>query len=102
VRYLVFECFEIHKLDEIETSILSGDYILLNYAATQWLDQVKQCAEGLDDSDEISDFCQEVDDFVAKRQNLDYEGPCVANRPRFGCLELPRGACCCLKGPTSA
>jgi hypothetical protein len=26
----------------------------------------------------------------------------VANRPRFGCLELPRGACCCLKGPTSA
>jgi hypothetical protein len=75
VRYLAFECFETHKPDEIETSIFSGDYILLNYEATQWLDQVKQCAEGLDDSDEISDFCQEVDDLVAKRQNLDYEGP---------------------------
>lgn len=74
VRYLSFECFEIHEPDEIETSIFSGDYVLLNYAATQWLDQVKKCAEVLDNSDEINDLCQEVEDLVAKRQNLDYEG----------------------------
>jgi hypothetical protein len=26
----------------------------------------------------------------------------VANRPRFGCLKLPRGAYCCLEGPAVA
>lgn len=75
VRYLAFDCFEIHEPEEIEASIFSGDYVLLNYAATQWLDQLKNCAEVLDNSDETDDLCQEVEDLVEKRLNLDYEGP---------------------------
>ena len=80
MRYLTFECFEIHEPDEIETSIFAGDYILLNYAATQWLDQVKKCAEVLDNSDEINDLCQEVEGLVEKRQNLDYERPLTCRK----------------------
>lgn len=80
MRYLSFECFEVHEPDEIETSIFSGDYVLLNYAATQWLDQVKNCAEVLDNSKEINDLCQEVEDLVTKRQNLDYEGTLTSRK----------------------
>jgi hypothetical protein len=80
VRYLSFECFEIHEPDEIETSIFSGDYVLLNYAATQWLDQVKKCAEVLDNSDEINDLCQEIEGLVAERQNVDYEGSLTSRK----------------------
>jgi hypothetical protein len=80
VRYLSFECFEVHELGEIETSIFSGDYVLLNYAATQWLDQVKECIEVLDNLDETNDLCQEVEDLVAKRQNLDYEGSLTSQK----------------------
>lgn len=82
VRYLAFECFEVHKPDEIESSIFSGEYILLNYAATQWLDQVRQCAEGLYGSNEVNNLCEEVEDLVSKRQNLDYTGPwtCLKRR----------------------
>jgi len=73
VRYLAFECVERHNPDDVEASIFSGDYILLNYAATQWLNQVKQCSEGLDSSEKIRDLCREVEDLTAKRENLDYE-----------------------------
>ena len=51
---------------------MSGDYDLLNYAATQWLNQIKQCTEGLHNPEKIKDLCREIEDMVERRKNPDY------------------------------
>jgi len=45
LSYLSFECFG--STEDIESSILSGDYVLFTYAADEWLEHIRQCARHL-------------------------------------------------------
>jgi hypothetical protein len=50
LSYLSFECFDnvfLEVPEDVERRILSGDYVLLTYAATEWLEHVRNCAHHL-------------------------------------------------------
>jgi len=46
LSYLTLECFDDYLSDEdIIKNILSGDYVLLRYAANEWLEHVRRCGQ---------------------------------------------------------
>jgi hypothetical protein len=48
LSYLSFECFnDVLSTEDIRSSILSGDYVLLTYAANEWLEHIQQCGQHL-------------------------------------------------------
>ena len=48
LSYLSFECFnDVLSTEDIGSNILSGDYVLLTYAADEWLEHIRQCARHL-------------------------------------------------------
>lgn len=48
LSYLSFECFnDVLPTEDIESNILSGDYVLFTYAADEWLEHIRQCARHL-------------------------------------------------------
>ena len=46
LSYLSFGCFndDVLSTEDIESNLLSGDYVLLTYAANEWLEHIRQCA----------------------------------------------------------
>jgi hypothetical protein len=75
MKYLAFECFDIELSDELESSIVSGDCILQNYAASQWLKHVEVCAREIPRSGNFDDFSQKVKELIQVRENLAYKAP---------------------------
>lgn len=73
-RYLAFQCFEALDPSEIQASIVAGDFILFNYAATQWIDQFLQCTQIVEYLEKIKDVCDAVEDLVQKWENVNYDG----------------------------
>jgi hypothetical protein len=69
MRYLLFDCFRHEDDEDIERSILRGDYDLFNYAATQWTQQLRLCVQHFADKAVIRDLCEEISDFVRMKEN---------------------------------
>lgn len=86
MRYLRFECFEFQDPSGIQASILSGDYILFSYAATQWIHQFLHCAQRTNDLEELKDLCNDVEHLINKWDNTNYNG--ASRCPRGNIMEF--------------
>jgi hypothetical protein len=72
---LSFDCFGEETLSgDFDNHILSGDYILLTYAATEWLEHVRQCAPHLSRLESLENLRGIISDFAAMRKNYLFEG----------------------------
>ena len=69
ITYLSFDCFEYEDDAAIEESILSGDYVLFHYAATQWINQCNHCAQQPAERRETENLCQEIQGLIDTKQN---------------------------------
>ena len=69
---------------QVETRILSGDYVFLYYATTRWLDQVRICAELIGDegvmSEELNNLCKEIETLFLRQENEAYTGKVTNSR----------------------
>jgi len=66
---LSLECFDDVLSDEdIASNILSGDYVLLRYAANEWLEHIRRCAQDLR-PELLQDFHDIISNFVEVREN---------------------------------
>jgi hypothetical protein len=66
---LSLECFDDVLSDEdIVSNILSGDYVLLRYAANEWLEHIRRCAQYLR-PELLQDLRDIISNFVEVREN---------------------------------
>ena len=73
LSYLSFDCFDdALSTEDIARNILSGDYVLLTYAATEWLDHIQQCARHLE-SDLLGGLRDIVLKFSENRENYFFQ-----------------------------
>jgi hypothetical protein len=74
LRYLSSDCFNPGLTEEsVKTNILSGAYVLQNYAIGQWLEHVKRCGEETSESPYFQIICDLIDEFIRKRTNSKVE-----------------------------
>ena len=74
LSYLSFECFnEILSNEDIGSNILSGDYVLLTYAANEWLKHVRQCGRHLG-PEPLRSLSEIISTFWKVRENYFYQG----------------------------
>lgn len=79
LSYLSLNCFDGVLSDEdIASNILSGDYVLLKYAANEWLEHIRRCAQHLR-SELLQNLRDIVSVFTETRENYFYEAD-IENR----------------------
>jgi hypothetical protein len=74
LQYLSSDCFNPGLNEEsVKTNILSGAYVLQNYAIGQWLEHVKRCGEETSELPYFQIICELIDEFIHKRTNTKVE-----------------------------
>jgi hypothetical protein len=69
LSFLSLECFDDVLSDEnIASNILSGDYVLLRYAANEWLEHIRRCAQYLR-PELLQDLRDVISNFLEIREN---------------------------------
>jgi hypothetical protein len=70
---LSFECFNDDlSTEDIGSNILSGDYVLLTYAANEWLEHIQQCAHSLG-PESLESLRDIVSTFAEVRENYFFQ-----------------------------
>jgi hypothetical protein len=74
MTYLGFECFDKDfQNSAMDAAILRGDYILHTYAASQWLEHVKQGSQDMSGLPSFGDLCHAFLAFVMVRENVGFD-----------------------------
>lgn len=73
LSYLSFDCFgEEAFSNDLRDNILSGDYVLLVYAATEWLEHIRSCAQHLQ-AESVQSLACIISTFFEFRANCLFE-----------------------------
>jgi hypothetical protein len=87
VSYLSSDCFDLTLSDDdVRSGILCGAYALESYAASHWLQHVRDAMSQSKGPLDF-DFCHAIYQFIEKRQNPSFKPPTITYRDEIGYLD---------------